>query len=907
MDEKLLNEISQPVPVVAILKEIEEKLQGEEKTFQVLISLFGDFSYYLQFTTKYLYSIEDYQKSIPETSYSLKTTMDALSRGFDTLASDMMQMDEEVQKCSISQLRILAASFKQSLYNCIKQKDALMSVLSTSKSSVEKAKLSYLKSAKALETAQESLKEFVDRENDSSPRVYTETVKRKTAQVIERKQATESLLKAYKQTLTNYNKLVAKKYTECEKVTKALLKLDEDRIKAMKGLFEKYVDFLREIGSKFIAHSNSVESIVECMNTRNDVDLFISETEPQPLNPLLIPLEFEKYQYKDPTLEIIEIQSDLEEQEEIKEMKNTFEEVVFSAKPLTVERKASLIQYLHKNEGKEMLSELLSKIKQITFVSSIDAFKDIGELINSQLNAYLVDQVYDKNSLQTILNASRKVYTNIDNKHQFLYSLISDNPLWRDIGRWKEVIEFAIQQSIRISENKLKKKHSTNNFRHSVVKPVGRPRNGHSEIFSFPKILSAEAKQIMASNAFNILGQFATHFGNYHVKPEEAKRAIQYYGNFYRLEVEKLHGIELKYICYLPLEPSESNKRQNLVKKMNAYTSDVNVIVLLAVKFLNSKADLLNVLVLSKGNNETVRVDVLRQVLNTFEVSIEIRGKIWANILEASECEAKYKRILNQVKYGKFRLSAPLEELIASDVQRSFADANPSFALSVKNILRAYAHYNTKVEYCQGMHSVAGFLLHFLKSEAIAFKALTQIFNKFEMSCFFAKDVVALKRCFFQLDRLLFHHYPSLAEHLRNEEIEADLYSPTWFLTFFTGIMSYSKEIAVPPGLIAVWDFFIIDGWKAIFKTWMFIFSELQDKLLDAKFEEIMGLLGNLRNTSAFHSSAGKLRAFLNQKNITRRTLRIIEQEFDSIAEEGQEDIEDEFPDMPFKGNVLLK
>jgi len=896
MNGKILNDSSKSRPLFCIMKEIEGKLFTEQKTFKTLIDFFCNFSTYLQFIIKYSHSIEDYKKRIPDISYSLKTTIDALSVQFNNFAEEIMAVDEQLQKTIITKLTVHEKSFNQNLNYYIKQKENLLLILSTNKQYIDEVKKNYINSAKDLESAQESLSEFVTKETDCSQGVYEKVKKRKITNVIEKKQKAKDLLKQYKEDLKDYNRIVNKKYDEYEILTKRLLKLDEDRIELMKSLFGKHTKYMEEIGKKFITHARAIGDIVDCINARNDIELFISEAEAQSINSLFVPLKFEKYNYKDPSLEIIELESD---REETKEMRIAFEEFMTSTESLSIEQKATLIQYLHKNEGRGIFIELLSKIKNTTFIPSFDYFKDIGDLINSHLNVYLMDQQYDQDSLQTILNVSKKIYTKHNNKRKYIYSLISDNPLWRDMGRWSEIIEYAIQQNMKASENKLKKRNSANNTHYSI--------KGKAPTTALtPKALNDEKKQIMSSSAFNVLGQFTTHFGNFHVKAEEAKKAIKYYGSLYK--VEKINEIAQKFIYYMPLKPSESNKRKNLIKKINMYTSDLSIIISLAVKYLHHKADLLHCLLLSKRTYEAIKVDVFKQVLNIFKLSIEVRSEIWASILEIDKCESKYDKILNLIKHSTFSLPLSLEQLIVSDVQRAFPNTDPLFASSVKNILRAYAHYNTKVEYFQGMHSIVGFLLYFFKDESKTLKAFVQIFKKFKMNSFFTQDMLILKQCFFQLDRLLFHYYPFLAEHLRNEGIEAYLYSPTWFLTFFTDVMNYTKNIRVPPGLIAVWDSFIIDGWKTIFKTCLFIFSELQDELLNSEFEQIMQLLRDLKNCSAFDSEDNKLRIALTQKSVTRRILHIIEQEYDELMEgQREEDIEEEFPDASFKKNMAIR
>ena len=184
-----------------------------------------------------------------------------------------------------------------------------------------------------------------------------------------------------------------------------------------------------------------------------------------------------------------------------------------------------------------------------------------------------------------------------------------------------------------------------------------------------------------------------------------------------------------------------------------------------------------------------------------------------------------------------------------------------------------------------------GFLFYFFQDESITFKALVQMFEKYEMTELFSQDFTVLKKYFFQLDKLSFIYYPLLTEYLKNEGIESYLYSSTWFITLFSNVMSYTKKSIPPCTILAIWDSFLLNGWKSIFKAGLFILSEFHDKLLNLKFEEIMMTLGNLPGHEIFysHDSAAKLREKLKNKNITRRMLETIGQEYDSIMSEVKE------------------
>lgn len=40
--------------------------------------------------------------------------------------------------------------------------------------------------------------------------------------------------------------------------------------------------------------------------------------------------------------------------------------------------------------------------------------------------------------------------------------------------------------------------------------------------------------------------------------------------------------------------------------------------------------------------------------------------------------------------------------------------------------------------------------------------------------------------------------------------------------------------------LLRIWDYFIIDGWKSIFKTAVLILQQYEEQLLDMSFEQML-------------------------------------------------------------------
>lgn len=130
---------------------------------------------------------------------------------------------------------------------------------------------------------------------------------------------------------------------------------------------------------------------------------------------------------------------------------------------------------------------------------------------------------------------------------------------------------------------------------------------------------------------------------------------------------------------------------------------------------------------------------------------------------------------------------------------------------NVRNILKAYAKMNPRLNYSQGMNFVAGFLYltilpeEFIikkddfkkevvqqaqdQTEALAFMILTRVISRFQMENLFNDEIPMLKLMFYQLDRLISIMLPDLHDHFKDESISSSLFSSSFFITVFTSNM----------------------------------------------------------------------------------------------------------------------
>merc|ERR1719324_1954741 len=95
---------------------------------------------------------------------------------------------------------------------------------------------------------------------------------------------------------------------------------------------------------------------------------------------------------------------------------------------------------------------------------------------------------------------------------------------------------------------------------------------------------------------------------------------------------------------------------------------------------------------------------------------------------------------------------------------------------------------------------------------------------------------VCIYKYFFQLQRLLEIHMPLLHNHLSQQGVEPTMYASQWFMT----VCIYNFPFAT---VIRVWDIFLAEGVKIIFRIALALLKLNQEALLSESFEQILQTL----------------------------------------------------------------
>ncbi|XP_022902819.1 TBC1 domain family member whacked [Onthophagus taurus] len=183
------------------------------------------------------------------------------------------------------------------------------------------------------------------------------------------------------------------------------------------------------------------------------------------------------------------------------------------------------------------------------------------------------------------------------------------------------------------------------------------------------------------------------------------------------------------------------------------------------------------------------------------------------------------------------------------------------------NVLKAYTVYNPSAGYCQAQAPVAAFLLMHMPSIQ-AFWCLVRISDKY-LQDYYSPSMEIVQRDGLILQALLKKLSMPSYKHLKKVNAEPMLYCTEWFLCAFTRTLPWDT-------LLRIWDVFLCEGVKVLFKTALVILIGCLGKHEQRK--KCPGLyetLQLLRNPPEHVLTEEYLIFHINKLNLTERDFEV--------------------------------
>ncbi|CAG9335905.1 unnamed protein product [Blepharisma stoltei] len=212
-----------------------------------------------------------------------------------------------------------------------------------------------------------------------------------------------------------------------------------------------------------------------------------------------------------------------------------------------------------------------------------------------------------------------------------------------------------------------------------------------------------------------------------------------------------------------------------------------------------------------------------------------IRSRAWFMLCKGLEVKNSYPNHLY------FRLcnreeDPPCMHDITKDVNRTFPEhvlfMGQDGQHSLTNVLRAYAFLDPEIGYCQGMAYIVGvFLMHM--DEESSFWMLVSFMYNYQMRGYYMQGMTKVYQSLYKANYLLKLHEPSLWKKFSDVEFYPQIYATQWFMTLF--IFSFKIDT-----VLRIWDCFLLEGPKIIFRVFLGFFKLYKNELRDLDFENLL-------------------------------------------------------------------
>ncbi|KAF7228728.1 TBC1 domain family member 2A isoform X2 [Nothobranchius furzeri] len=156
---------------------------------------------------------------------------------------------------------------------------------------------------------------------------------------------------------------------------------------------------------------------------------------------------------------------------------------------------------------------------------------------------------------------------------------------------------------------------------------------------------------------------------------------------------------------------------------------------------------------------------------------------------------------------------------------QNFSSPSSPALHQLHRILLAFSWHNLAVGYCQGLNRLAAVALLILQNEEDAFWSLVAVVEAIMPQDYYTKNLIASQADQRVLKDFLAEKLPRLAAHFETYGIDVSLVTFNWFMVVF--VESLPSDLLLP-----LWDAFLYEGTKVIFRYALALFKYKEDDIL---------------------------------------------------------------------------
>ncbi|XP_078541330.1 TBC1 domain family member 2B isoform X1 [Lissotriton helveticus] len=273
-------------------------------------------------------------------------------------------------------------------------------------------------------------------------------------------------------------------------------------------------------------------------------------------------------------------------------------------------------------------------------------------------------------------------------------------------------------------------------------------------------------------------------------------------------------------------------------------------------------------------NKEMVRSPELKNLIR-YGIPHAHRSKMWAwcvnshikkmkDITPPGYFQALLKNALEKQNPASKQIELDLMRTLPNN--KHYSSPTSEGIQKLRNVLLAFSWRNPDIGYCQGLNRLAAIALLYLEQED-AFWCLVTIVEVFMPRDYYTKTLLGS-----QVDQRVFkdlmnEKLPRLHAHLELYKVDFSLITFNWFLVVFA-------DSVVSDVFIKIWDSFLYEGSKVIFRFALALFKYKEEEIL--KLQDSMSIFKYLRYFTRTILDARKLIniAFVDMNPFPLRQIR---------------------------------
>jgi len=257
-------------------------------------------------------------------------------------------------------------------------------------------------------------------------------------------------------------------------------------------------------------------------------------------------------------------------------------------------------------------------------------------------------------------------------------------------------------------------------------------------------------------------------------------------------------------------------------------------------------------------NKAKVKRKQLTNFIRTFGIPPGSRREVWLACSgalrksQAAALEDQYEFLLATVEEEIPEMAHIIERDLARTFPTNYHFEKEEGITAMRRVLLAYSIRNKKVGYCQSMNFLVALLLLHME-EDYAFWVLSAIVEDL-VPGHYTRQMIGMHIDQRVFESLVEQRLPKLYNHLQEHQLPLASVTYQWFLCLFVNALPLETTLHV-------WDCFLHEGAKALFRIGLAILKMLQKDILSAhSFQDIYAVMTSCTRRKKLFRSAKLMR-----------------------------------------------